>query len=35
MKTKPLIDENPKHVEEIVISPQTREEMLNELKQVL
>ena len=34
-KPKPVIDENLRHVEEIVILPQKREKILNELTQVL
>ena len=32
---KPVIDENPRNVEEINIPPEKREEILNELRQVL
>ena len=35
LKQKPVIDENSRNVEEIIIPPETREEMLNELRQVL
>ena len=35
MKIKPVIDENFRNVEEIIISPEKREEILNELRQVL
>ena len=35
MKQKPVIDENSKNLEEIVIPPEKREEILNELRQVL
>ena len=34
-KQKPVIDENSKNLEEIVIPPEKREEILNELRQVL
>ena len=32
---KHVIDENPRNVEEIIIPPEKREEMLNELRQIL
>ena len=35
VKTKPVIDENPRNVEEIIILPEKIEEVLNELRQVL
>ena len=35
VKAKPVIDENPKDVEEIIIPPEEREQILNELRQVL
>ena len=35
MKTKLVINENPRNVEEIIISPDKREEILNQLSQVL
>ena len=35
MKQKPAINENRRNVEEIVIPPEKREEMLNELGQLL
>ena len=35
MKPKPVSDENLRDVEETVIPPEKREEMLNELRQVL
>ena len=35
VKTKPVIDENPRNVEEIIIPPEKIEEVLNELRQVL
>ena len=35
LKQKPVIDENSRNVEEIIIPPETREEMFNELRQVL
>ena len=35
VKPKPAIDENPRNVEEKVILPEKREEILNELRQVL
>ena len=35
MKTKPVIDENSRNVEEIIIPPEKREEVLNELRQLL
>ena len=35
VKLKPVPDENPKSVEEIVIPPEKKEEILNELRQVL
>ena len=34
VKTKLVIDENLRNVEEIIISPDKREEILNELRQV-
>ena len=34
VKTKPVIDENPRNVEKIIIPPGNREEILNELRQV-
>ena len=35
VKTKRVIDENPRSVEEIIIAPEKSEEILNELRQVL
>ena len=35
MKPKPVPDENSRDVAEIVIPPEKREEILNELRQVL
>ena len=35
VKRKHGIDENPRNVEEIIIPPEKREEILNELRQVL
>ena len=35
VKPKHAIDENPKNVEEIIILPEKREEIINELRQVL
>ena len=35
VKPKHVIDENPRNFEEIIISPEKREEILNELRQVL
>ena len=35
VKTKHLIDENPRSVEKIIIPPEKREEILNESRQVL
>ena len=35
MKPKPVPDENSRNVEEMVIPPENREEILNELRQVL
>ena len=35
VKPKPAPDENPINVEEIVIQPEKRDDILNELKQVL
>ena len=35
VKPKLVIDENPRNAEEIIIPPEKREEVLNELKQVL
>ena len=35
MKPKPVPDENSRNVEEIFIPPENREEILNELRQVL
>ena len=35
VKPKRVIDENPRNAEEIIIPPEKREEVLNELKQVL
>ena len=35
VKTKPVIDENSRNVEEVIIPPEKREEMLNEFRQVL
>ena len=35
VKTKLVIDENPRNVEGIIISPDKREEILNEFRQVL
>ena len=35
MKQKPVIYENARTVEEMIIPPEKREEMLNELRQVL
>ena len=35
MKTKHVTDEYPTNVEELNIPPETREEMLNKLRQVL
>ena len=35
MKRKPVFDENPRNGEEIIISPEKREEILNELRQAL
>ena len=35
VKLKPEPDEKPKSVEEIVIPPEKKEEILNELRQVL
>ena len=35
LKWKPVIDENSRNVEEIVVPPEKRQEMLNELRQVL
>ena len=32
---KHVIDENPRNVEEIIIPPEKREEILNELRQIL
>ena len=34
-KPKHVIDENLRHVEEIIMPPEKREEILNELRQVL
>ena len=34
VKPKHVINENPRNVEEITISPEKREEILNELRQV-
>ena len=35
VKPKPVPDENSRNVEEIIIAPEKREEILNELRQVL
>ena len=35
MKAKPVINENPRNVEEIIIPAEKREKTLNELRQVL
>ena len=35
VKQKPVIDENSRNVEKIIIPPVKREEILNELRQVL
>ena len=35
VKSKHVIDENPRNIEEVIIPPEKREEILNELKQVL
>ena len=35
VKPKHVIDENPRNVEEIIIPPEKREEILNALRQVL
>ena len=35
VKTKPVIDENPRNVEEIIIPPEKREEISNKLRKVL
>ena len=35
VKPKHVIDENPRNVEEIIIPPEKREEILNELRQLL
>ena len=35
VKTKPVIDENSRNVEEVVIPPEKTKEKLNELRQVL
>ena len=35
VKPKPVYDENLRYVAEIIISPKKREEVLNELRQVL
>ena len=35
METKPVIDENSRNAEEIIIPPEKREKILNELRQVL
>ena len=35
IKPKHVIDENPRNVEEIIIPPEKREEILNALRQVL
>ena len=35
VKQKHVVDENPRNVEEIIIPPEKREEILNELRQLL
>ena len=35
MKRKSIVDENSRHVEDINIPPEKRQELLNELRQVL
>ena len=35
VKTKPVIDENSRNVEELIILPEKREEILNKLRQEL
>ena len=35
VKTKPVTDENSRNVEEIIILPEKRKELLNELRKVL
>ena len=35
VKTKPVFDENSRNVEEIVFPPEKRQEILNELRQVI
>ena len=35
VKPKHIIDENPRNIEEIIVSPGRREEILKELRQVL
>ena len=35
VKSKHVIDENPRNVEEIIIAPEQKEEKFNELRQIL
>ena len=35
VKPKYIIDKNPRNIEEMIVSPGRREEILNELRQVL
>ena len=35
LKPKPMLDDSPKNVEEIIIPPEKREKILNDLRQVL